>query len=261
MFGVYKSRDTNGVLLTGDFFDFDRLYFAIMKFTGFHGREDRCVFPNCSEVCEILLSLCYELRHAWQGRRGIEQVYNGIHEYWFDDYREPVAYSYKEECDDDFDDDDCDEEDMVRFSRKDFPDVTENNTYYSTSLSFPEIVFNALILLSLLKKKDLFMQSVKKKAEVQEDFLMELNLEYFFFGAEIDIARITTFVKQILQTLYQFIGKEEYLSFINAFDQINDFSANCNLERINQLIIDYKRKEYKKDDLKSLTQTLYSFLE
>ncbi len=43
-------------------------------------------------MCENLLGLCYEIRHAWQGDRNIEQVFNGIHEDWFDDYQEPDSH-------------------------------------------------------------------------------------------------------------------------------------------------------------------------
>jgi len=33
---VEKAKYTSGVLLSGDFFDFDRLFFAIVKFIGTH---------------------------------------------------------------------------------------------------------------------------------------------------------------------------------------------------------------------------------
>ena len=69
---------TSGVFIKGDFFDFDRLYFALMKYTGSHGMNDICPFPGSEAACENLLGLGYELRHAWQGDRDIEEIYNGI---------------------------------------------------------------------------------------------------------------------------------------------------------------------------------------
>jgi hypothetical protein len=79
----------------------DRLYFAIVKFTGFHGIDSQCTFPGYDAVCESLLGLCYEIRHAWQGARDIEQVYNGIHEDWFDDDRLEVRWGEDPDADDD----------------------------------------------------------------------------------------------------------------------------------------------------------------
>ena len=260
MLSVQKSSNTNGVILRGDFFDLDRLYFAIMKFTGFHGKDDQCVFDNCSEACENLLGLCYEIRHAWQGDRGIEEVYNGIKNEWFDDYEESEVSLYEDnDDDDDYDDDINYGVRMFRFSRKNFPKINTQNAYFSINLTFPEIVFYALILMSLLKKKDVFFQSTKNSLE-QADLLQGFNKEYCYFEAEIDVARITILTMQTLKTLYQFIGEEEYFSFVNRFDQLDDFSVTCDLERINQLLVNYGKSEYKQDDPKVLMRTLNSFL-
>lgn len=77
--------------------DLDRLYFAIYKFTEFHGVDSTCTFPGYDATCENLLGLCYEIRHAWQGDRDIEQVYNGIREDWFDDYQEAASHKMANE--------------------------------------------------------------------------------------------------------------------------------------------------------------------
>jgi len=54
---VEKAKEGNGVLLKGDFFDLDRLYFAIYKYTGFHGIDSECTFPGYDAVCENLISV------------------------------------------------------------------------------------------------------------------------------------------------------------------------------------------------------------
>ena len=257
MFSIEKSSNTNGVTLKGDFFDLDRLYFAIMKFTGNHGIDDKCPFDNCYLTCENLLSLCYELRHAWQGDRDIEQVYNGVGEEWFSDNKTTAVYQPEEE--DAYDEDNNYGIITPRFSREHFPDVNTQNMYFSVNITFPEIVFYGLILSSLLEKKDLFFQSIKDKVE-QTEALQELNKEYHYFDAEIDIARLTILNKQIHKALYRFIGEEEYFSYMNKLVRLDDFSENCNLERINKLIADYSKKKYKQDDPKILMRTLNSFL-
>ena len=68
--------------ITGEFWDFDRLYFAISKLTGDYGIDTPCPFPGYDSVCENLLGLNYELRHAMQGDRGVTEHYTGIPEYW-----------------------------------------------------------------------------------------------------------------------------------------------------------------------------------
>jgi len=263
---VEKSRDTNGVMIKGDFFDLDRLYFAIMKFTGLHGIEAQCYFDGCSEACENLLGLCYEIRHAWQGDRGIEQVYNGIQDEWFDDSKGLNVCLQEDVDEDELDIDEEDNDDVTyhsdtfRFFRRNFPDISSQNAYFSIPLSFPEITFYVLILSDLLKKKNVFLRAVEDAVE-HAGALQALNKEYYYFNAETDIARIIMLVKQVLRTLYVFIGEDEYFKLIHEFDQHNDFAANCNLERINQIITDYGKQEHKQDDPKILTNLLTSFFE
>lgn len=262
---VEKSREGSGVLLKGDFFDLDRLYFAIYKYTGFHGPDNKCIFPGYDAVCENLLGLCYEIRHAWQGDRNIEQVYNGIREYWFDDYKEPELKNIHKNdlnglCDKNFELEDANLNDEItfKFSRKDFPNVIENNTYFSIPIIFPEAIFYSLILLELLKKKDVFLQARKLLAE-KNDALIELNKEYYYFQANEDIARITLFTSQTLHTLYIFIGEERYTAFINKFYGQKDFFLNCDLENINSILEDYGEKEYENDNPDNLFAVLMSF--
>ena len=261
---VEKAREGNGVSLKGDFFDLDRLYFAIFKYTGFHGIDSNCTFPGYDAICENLLGLCYEIRHAWQGDRNIEQVYNGIHEDWFDDYQELDSNKTIDDFDNFWDEDhDCEEvyqnnEFSIKFSRKDFPDVTKSNTYFSIPLIFPEAVFYSLILLELLKKKDIFLHTKKMLTE-NNDASTELNKEYYYFQADEDIARITLFTNQTLHALYRFIGEERYTTFINKFCSYKDFFLNCDLQYLNSILVNYGEKEYKNDDPDHLHSVLMSF--
>ncbi|NMB96232.1 MAG: hypothetical protein GYA02_06425 [Clostridiaceae bacterium] len=240
---VEKSPDTSGVVLKGDFFDLDRLYFTIFKFTGFCGIDDNCNFPGYDEICENLLGLCYEIRHARQGDRSIEQVYNGIDSKWFDDYIDNGNDYF---------------EPTYRFSRKDFPDVTEKNTYFSLLLSFPEAVFYALIITELLEKKEYFYNAKKQLAKIKDN-MQELNKEYYYFEADQDIARITLFAKQTLHTLYRFMGEKKYNIFFDTFKSKKDFFLNCDLTQLNDIIVDYAKKGHENDDPDCLFTTLISF--
>ena len=88
----------------------------------------------------------------------------------------------------------------------------------------------------------------------------ELNREYYYFEAEVDIARITLYVKQALQALYQFVGENKYLAFINKFKKIDDFSVNCDMDEMNRAIENYAIKEFKQDDPDTLMRTLAIYL-
>ena len=263
MITVEKAQNTNGVLLKGDFFDLDRLYFAIMKFTGFHGYQKECTFTGCEVVCESLLGLCYELRHAWQGDRDIVQMYNGIHNEWFDDYTECFSHAHYGfddfEGEENIDDDAYIDGDLPCFSRKDFPDAREHNIYFSILFTFPEIVFYALILSDLLKMKELFFLSRKRLAE-ETGLMQEIDKEYYLFHAKEDISRMTIFVTQTLYTLYKFIGEERYAGFIGKFDKIENYSCICDITGQNQAIVRYGEKKYEQDDPEILMSTLNSFL-
>ena len=257
---IEKAKGTNGVLLKGDFFDFDRLYFAIMKYTGSHGMYDSCPFPGCYDACENLLGLGYELRHAWQGDRNIEQVYNGIRDEWFDDYEESDSEPYEDDEDDYEDESDDDYGNGFQFARSSFPDANDKNTYFSIQLTFPEAIFYALIISDLLGKKEMFMEAKKLLAEEAGD-LQQIHREYYFFQAEEDIARLTLYAKQTLHVLYRFVGEDMYMPFVNKFKKINNFSAKCNLDKINDLLVYYGEKEYSQDNPDILMPLLISFLE
>jgi len=124
-------------------------------------------------------------------------------------------------------------------------------------LTFPEAVFYSLILLELLKKKDIFLQARELLAE-KNDLCTELNKEYYYFQANEDIARITLFTNHTLHTLYRFIGEEKYTAFINKFYSQKDFFLNCDLEHINSILVDYAEKEYENDDPDHLFNVLIS---
>lgn len=106
----------NNIILRGDFWDFDRLYFAISKFTGDFGIDSTCPFPGYETICESLLGLCYELRKAQEGKRELYKQYNGIPEEWFEEKTEIDEKSNdmndSDHTFDDVEDDDEVDEDM-----------------------------------------------------------------------------------------------------------------------------------------------------
>ena len=70
----------------------------------------------------------------------------------------------------------------------------------------------------------------------------------------------TLFVKHTLYVLYKFVGEEKYMNFIALYKGLSSFSANCDLEKINKLLVEYGEKEYAQDDPDILIPLLISFL-
>ncbi|RNF39666.1 DUF6904 family protein [Planococcus salinus] len=64
-----------GVKISGDYFDLDELNQAIYRVIG---DEDDYYHLEGSRM--RILGVCYEIRHAAQGDRNVESVFNGLHE-------------------------------------------------------------------------------------------------------------------------------------------------------------------------------------
>ena len=72
-------KEIHSVRISGEFWDFDRLYFAIAKITGDYAASKAMhPYPEIKKVCETLLALNYELRSAQNGDREILAQHNGI---------------------------------------------------------------------------------------------------------------------------------------------------------------------------------------
>ncbi|NLD46916.1 MAG: hypothetical protein GX660_06915 [Clostridiaceae bacterium] len=262
MLTIQKSNNYNGIELKGDFFDLDRLYFAILKFTGFHGIKDKCCFPGYDNVCEYLLGLCYEIRHSWQGDRDLEEVYNGVDIEWFDDYLEH-SVSEIDNNEYEFEDDsteECGDENKSKFSRSNFPNVTNFNTYFKIIIPFPEAILYTLILLKLLNKKEQFFLLRKELSEI-EGPMQELNKEYYLFQSHEDISRIQLYVQGILLTLYRFLGKDKFDKIMCNFNNTDDLFLIHNIEDINDIITEYGEHKYTEDNPDVLFHTIISFFE
>ncbi|MDF2989388.1 MAG: hypothetical protein K0R50_4898 [Eubacterium sp.] len=251
--------DYNNVILRGDFWDFDRLYFAISKFTGDYGIENSCPFPGYEAICESLLGLCYELRKAQEGKRELYEQYNGIPEEWFEEKSEIVdklndMYDSEHAFDDVEDNDSIDEDTNFDafFSKKDFPNTTTTNTLLQLQLPFSEALYYALIFRELLEKKDLFLEQRKKMTKNKENDMHELNLEYYYCQSHTDLARITIYMESVFRALYHLIGKDDYIRYIDLFSSKPDGFMNCDLQASHELVVEYSKEISKNNDTNNL---------
>ena len=108
MLTITNTPNTAGVKISGDYFDLDRLNQAI-----YHVIGDEEKYYDYAGARMRILSISYEIRHAAQGDRNIESVFNGLHEH-IKKQHEFIA-----------------------------PD---KNIYFSVEVLWPEILFAALAL-------------------------------------------------------------------------------------------------------------------
>lgn len=262
MLTVGKS-DNNNVVIRGDFWEFDRLYFAISKFTGDYGIDSICPFPGYEAICESLLGLCYELRKAQEGKRDLYEQYNGIPEHWFekesitDDTNELQDFDYDIDESNTMNNDSCHEDDNLDafFSKKEYPNATTTNILLQTELSFSEALYYALIFRELLEKKELFLLQRKALINDNSNGMQELNIEYYYCQAQTDLARITIYMEDTFRSLYHLIGKEKFLRYIDLFSAKADAFLSCDLQACNSLVVEYG-KEQATAPVKSITEYL-----
>ena len=83
MLEISTDATTLQTTIKGEFWDFDRLYFAISKYTGDFGVHPGHVpFPGYEDVCETLLGLNYTLRQGISGKGGLHEQFNGLTFSW-----------------------------------------------------------------------------------------------------------------------------------------------------------------------------------
>jgi hypothetical protein len=251
---IEKAQHTKGLLIKGDFWDFDRLYYAISKFTGDFGLHHGCCFPGYESAAENLLGLNYDLRHAWQGDRELVEVYNGVHDEWFD------GIDYENDADENDEAENHNDIHYAIFRRKELPNITERNAYFCINMNFPEAIYYALITTKLLEMKQLFYSAVE--AAVANNAPFEVySKDYQLFGAEEDIYRVSHFAKLTLHALYLFVGEKNYNLIMSAYKKNDGFFSTYDSEPLCDILYDYYQKDDEDDNPTGLTTTLISLFE
>lgn len=262
MLSISKPKDKFGIKLQGDFFDFDRLYFAIFKLTGQFGINSKCPFDGYGEVCEYILALCYEIRHAYQGDRGLVGVYNGIHKEWFESDENDKDYLDLNDEDEDLGEGDelktPYESTSPKFDQNILKDISFQNAYFSMDLSIPEAMFYAFVLEDVIQQIDVLKTYLQQKDAPYADDLAD---EYALSGYQEDVAIVSLFIGKMWRTLYHVLGKMDfhkiYAFYLNE-KRLTDnlIFRNCDLNRIMCLIEDYIKQSQEMDNLDLLLNTL-----
>ncbi len=97
MLQAVLDKDTVGIIIRGEFFELDKLYFLNERLAGTYGINSICLLEGYQEATVVLKSLNYEIRHAEHGDRDLYLAYNGIRKDWFAPKGTPDAQIVKEE--------------------------------------------------------------------------------------------------------------------------------------------------------------------
>lgn len=82
MLQAVLAKENNEIVIRGDFFELDQIYFLIERINGRYGIDRPCLLPEYQNALSMLLALNYEIRHAQHGDRELYSIYNGIRENW-----------------------------------------------------------------------------------------------------------------------------------------------------------------------------------
>lgn len=75
-------RDTSEIIIRGEFFELDHIYFLIERLSGNYGIPHKHYLPEYENAAALLLGLNHEIRMAESGARSIHASHNGIHYGW-----------------------------------------------------------------------------------------------------------------------------------------------------------------------------------
>jgi len=280
MLTISKPKNQSGIKLQGDFFDLDRLYFAIFKLTGQFGIGMKCPFDGYSNLSEYVLALCYEIRHAIQGDRELIGVYNGVRQEWYeDDADDDDADDDEDKDNDEDDDDDDDDEDDINYDEDGADSKIEalhhgdysklgkdgllkyfsnENAYYSTDMSIPEAMFHAWVLEDIIVQIDELKNYLLKSNNYA---LKDLNREYAVSKYKEDVALVSLYIGKMWTILYRVLGHSDYMKLQKIYQtqkaQRNQLLCkNYNTEKISQLIEEYSLKTKQGENPKLLLKTL-----
>lgn len=207
MLQVKPTKHLIGIMIQGDYND---LYDLVDSVYGMCGFDERPESPYYGAK-ELLLRLCYEVRHAYRASRDILAVRNGIHE------------------------------DIMKW--KDIKAPSEN-VYFSTKIFFPEAIFLAIVLPETysFSKKHYGRHSKYKGSTYEPRSLMR------FYQ---DRANLEVLCAAIWQALGEVIGEREAEKLVEKRESLEpqhyisyivEYIKRCNMELIHTEEKDRKKK-------------------
>ncbi len=215
MLSVKPTENLTGVTIQGDFKDLYELVDSIYRITGTNDDMTSMYWG----VQNRLFGVCYDIRHAYMGDRGMTLEENGIsHE---------VAKLHN-------------------------PILPTQNVYYNVNILFPEAIFIAASVPQMYIYSSVYYGMRKKSAKEDSHFFIPYS-NYIRDKANLDVL-----CAGIWQALGESIGDEELESIIGMMYRANEnymyyatpYIDKCNIELIKTAV------EKRKDKLRNIAKRI-----
>ena len=183
MLQIKTTPNLYGISLQGDYSDLNDLYDSISRYLAFYMEVNKGTWPY--HEYEYLLSLNYDIRHAFMGGRETLSVNNnaeavGVHAENIWQIPDDIA-------------------EEIRNTRKKYRD---GNLYFSVNILYP-LVFHYLIAFSTILEdeinEDIF-------SDPGADYSEPWMREYTFIDAKNDSSRIILFVSVVWKNIQEMLG-------------------------------------------------------
>lgn len=181
-----------GVSVKGDYNDLNLLYDSISRYLGFYCENEES-FPYYAY--EYLLSLNYDLRHAYQGDRDT-------------DIQENNSEQYGNMCQALFE--------IDKDTQKHFAEIhkrhSHGNLYFSVNILYP-LIFHYINAFEYILN-----------AWYKDEWFLEVPYPYDALSAEKDRSMIALFTSMLWENLAQLFGREECMKIYHYIKQLDEFA-------------------------------------
>lgn len=196
MLRIETTKNLYGANIIGDYEDLDKLYDSVSRYMSFY-YDNMKQFYSYDEY-EYMLSLNYDIRHAYQGDREYLIVENNA--FALKNNLENLEYATGER--------DIELE-------KDYLDHKEGNLYFSVMILYP-LIFHYLISFETILDDE----PVDEWLDTEKEFRGKWRDDYTLIDAERDRAVIRNFTSLIWSNLQELFGIEQAEAIKYYFDNV-----------------------------------------
>ena len=133
-----------------------------------------------------------------------------------------------------------DEQYTYKHAAKDYPGCSNENTWVSVKIPFPEAFLYALIIQLILTKKDQLLAYYKELIDQEVNNMSDWYESYIYSRMNVDCCRISFYMECLYAQLYDYIGKENYLCYRKLLSQRIQNMTDQNISAVKECTEKYK---------------------
>ena len=220
MITARPTEHLTGIIIEGEYEDFDELVDGIYRMTGLVEDYGDLYWS----VKNRLLGLCYDIRHAYQGDRNVKLVDNGV----FDE--------------------------MMKWHSMIMP---KQNVHFSVEVLFPEALFIAFAVPEIYSYSSIYYGENARRLQEREEHPRKFADRYAEYCK--DKALIDLLISAIYSAFADVVGDEEFEKLIRSKERkYGREYQNYATQYVDKCNIDYLKTapEKRKDKLKNIAKRL-----